>query len=461
MKCLIYGAHEYSSWVKRLFPGVSPFFLKICNKPLLEYCIDFCVSLGITDIRLVISDASQDVESYFGDGTQWGVNLSINVSRPDEEIGRVLVKNRGFCQDAELLVINGFSFVTYGQDAAADALLKCDNGMVISSTGTSALYHFAADASWDATAVEVAQSTLGLVELADVGVYYQLSMDLLQHPANYVLPGYAGETGAFMGKNVVYPKQAALEKPFLIGDNVQLKNGVTVGPQAVIGDNNIIDAYSTVQKSILYENSYISTDLEIIEKIIYRNRLIDPHSGASLDVTDNLFISGITHNVTFYMIKNVFRFLVALCMVIIGMPFYLLALPFAVVGGYRWRQTPCFVDVSGKEESFGRWVPQKLNFIGRFLRRFNFDRYPLLFAVLGGKLHLVGNYLLPKTPQNLSVLQEFPQYHPGVFDFTSLMQADHTDWNFMNHELYFISHDSYGFELSLLMRSIGQRLSGR
>lgn len=460
MKCLIYGAHEYSSWVKRLFPGVSPFFLKVCNKPLLEYCIDFCVSLGISDIRLVISDASQDVESYFGDGTQWGVNLSINVSRPDEEIGRVLVKNRGFCQNAELLVINGFSFVTYEQKASEDPLLKCDNGMVISETGTSALYHYAAHTSWDAVPVEVVQSSLGLTELADVGVYYKLSMDLLQHPANYVLPGYAGEAGAYLGKNVIYPRQTELEKPFLIGDNVQLKSNVTVGPLAVIGDNNIVDSYSTVTRSILYENSYISTDLEINEKIIFRNRLIDPHSGAALDVTDNLFISGITHNVTFFLVKKIFRYIATLCMVIIGMPFYVLALPFALAGGLRWQRDIYYLDVSGKEQSFGFWKPNKLNFLGAFLRRFNFDRYPLLFGVLNGKLHLVGNYLLPKTPENLRLLQEFSQYNPGAFDYTSLMQADHSDWNFMNHELYFISHDTYGFELSLLARSIIKRLAG-
>lgn len=115
MKCLIYSPSEQTDWLKNYFPGVNPYYLKILNKPLLEYYIEFCVLLGIKEIRIVNSETSSDLEKYFETGRQWGVDLSYGFSKPGDELRNVLLKNKKFCTTESLLLISGYFFIHYNK----------------------------------------------------------------------------------------------------------------------------------------------------------------------------------------------------------------------------------------------------------------------------------------------------------------------------------------------------------
>ncbi|MDY6915125.1 MAG: sugar phosphate nucleotidyltransferase, partial [Candidatus Cloacimonadota bacterium] len=110
MRCLIYSPDSHNSWMKDYFPDVNPYFLKLLNKPLLEYYIDFCVINGITEIRIVLNNSSRALEDYFEDGTQWGVHISYNLSKPQDTLHNVLIKNSNFCKEDKLFIIQGFQF---------------------------------------------------------------------------------------------------------------------------------------------------------------------------------------------------------------------------------------------------------------------------------------------------------------------------------------------------------------
>ena len=48
----------------------------VMGKPVLEHQIDLCRSYGLTKIALLVHHQSEIIKSYFGDGSQWGVNLT-------------------------------------------------------------------------------------------------------------------------------------------------------------------------------------------------------------------------------------------------------------------------------------------------------------------------------------------------------------------------------------------------
>ena len=60
----------------------------VFNKPVLEYQIDSLKKSGITDITLIIGHLGAVIQSYFGDGTRFGVQLQYFT---EEKIGRAHV----------------------------------------------------------------------------------------------------------------------------------------------------------------------------------------------------------------------------------------------------------------------------------------------------------------------------------------------------------------------------------
>ena len=47
----------------------------IIGRPLLQYLVEQCVAYDIVDIKLLVSDKKEVIESYFGDGSQYGASI--------------------------------------------------------------------------------------------------------------------------------------------------------------------------------------------------------------------------------------------------------------------------------------------------------------------------------------------------------------------------------------------------
>ena len=89
--------------------------VKVAGKPLLEYQIELAKRYGFTDIIILIGFKSDQIIDYFGDGSNWQVNISYSVEK--EPLGTAgslkLVEQR----------INGRFMVFYG-DTMMDINLK-------------------------------------------------------------------------------------------------------------------------------------------------------------------------------------------------------------------------------------------------------------------------------------------------------------------------------------------------
>ena len=94
MNCLIDCKEGAAGWMREFFPGAAPYMLRILNKPLLEYYVDFCWLLGIEEIRIVLYDSEIETEEYFGDGAKWGVRISYGLAHDEDSMEGILAKNK-------------------------------------------------------------------------------------------------------------------------------------------------------------------------------------------------------------------------------------------------------------------------------------------------------------------------------------------------------------------------------
>lgn len=245
MKCLIYSPSEQTSWLKEYFPGINPYYLKILNKPLLEYYIDFCVQAEIKEIRIVNSESSSDLEKYFEFGTQWGIDLSYGFAKPDDDLAAILRKNKRFCSEDSLLLIYGYLFIHYDKNSYDYQLLKSTlpRKKSMSNSGIIFLPAETDISSLDCGSIEICrESKPEITEFCSIKDYYNLNMRILDKDrSNYFLPGYNNEEGVYLGKNIIDSKTTQYLRPLILGDNVQIQMNTDIGPRTILGDNVIID----------------------------------------------------------------------------------------------------------------------------------------------------------------------------------------------------------------------------
>jgi len=448
--------------MKDYFPDIHPYFLKLLNKPLLEYYIDFCVINNITDIRVVINNSSRSLEEYFENGTQWGVKLSYNLAKPEDTLKKVLLKNFSFCKDEKLFIIQGYQFLHYHKDKKRYNFLEAKKNVKLGdvNNGLFLLNDNNLIVNSKLTKIEDCEDPeVGLTQLDGIKKYFAISINLLQeHNQDYVLPGYNNDKNEFIGKNVVCANFKELKKPIMIGDNVQIKQRANVGPNVILGNNVIIDAGTKVEQSIIYDLSYIGSDLEIIDKIIYKKRLIDPFTGEFTQIVDNFLVSDIEENLVQRFFKKLINGVVAFVLAIIFLIPYLFFWLIHRLGRLRSKKREFYLKNNAKTKTYTIWKVARPNVISTLFFRLSLNKYPLLWAVVKGDLYLVGNHLIPKCRKGVVKLNQLPSYQPGVFDYSDMIPTKVTDFEYDLNEIYYCNNSSLWLDIKIFFRAIFTRL---
>lgn len=456
MKCLINCIDSESSWLAKIMPGIHPHFLRVLNKPILEYFIDFCVLNGITDIRIVKSDPSSEMEKYFEEGPQKGLNISYALSRETDSISKTLLKNSRFCSSEDLLIIDGFFFLSYHRNQVEDFLSDKTTPASMQGGAKNEIYFLPKGMKFkeiDFTEAGRILPGYTITILDSITDYYQLCKDILYNKQeNYFLPGYSSATGEFVGKNVVFnAHRTKFDKPFMIGDNVQIIDNCHISKGAIIGDNVIIDSYSTIQDSIIYNQSYLGRNLEIINKIVYKNRLIDPLDGEFIDIVDEFFISKINKVIENSFLRSLNR-LLALIGIIFGLIPFLFFWLLRPILGVKSIPQKYIKNLDDKEIILSRYLIEKPNTLNRIFIRMSIDKYPLLFKVISGKLDLVGNKLIPNDSFGKKIIGKLDMYHPGAFSYPELFATNIEDSNYEFHEIYYNHNANFKFIFKILFQ---------
>jgi len=458
VKCLILAREANYAWVKNYFPDITACLLKVVNKPLPEFYIDLCSLLKIEEIRFVTDFSSQEIEKLLENGDRWGVHITYNLAREEDTIDKILLKNNSFCRDCDLLIIDDSIFINYDKDNIEPVISAFEN---TDSFDAGCIKFLKAGVSMkDAQVITPQDAPFSYSRITGIVEYYNLSMDILSKLKHcFVLPGYIHERDAFLGSNTEIGRGVNIEPPILAGDNVRFRELTKVGPNAVFGDNVLIDSQTTVENCIIYDYTYIGSELEVNKMIAYKNHLISGTTGEMIKITNDFLISGVERRIILsFMERLVQSFFTAILIVLLFIPYmcmYLIKLYWEAKYPYKKEY---FIKKNGKIAKLPTMSQVPDSFFKRVFTFFNLDRYSLLFFVWRGQLRLVGNKLLDVQPKHLMLIKDLPDYQPGVFNYADTMHDDISDYDGM-HEGFYYAYQSFGMDMKILFRALFKRKS--
>jgi mannose-1-phosphate guanylyltransferase / phosphomannomutase len=307
--------------------------IPIVNLPCMEHIVELLGRHGFTDIAVTLQFLPDEIRDYFGDGSDWGVNMSYSVEdAPAGTAGSVKMAEQQLGLEGErLLIISGDALTDADlsrlvafheeKDSEATMVLKSvenplDFGIVITEED-GRISRFLEKPAWGQVFSDTVNTGIYLLEpsvMEDIpdpedGEYdfsKELFPGLLEEGRplyGYVTDDYWEDIGTleqFAGaqrdvldgkvkgvrppgtrlrENIYVGRRAQvdddeLEGPVVIGENVRVDEGAKISPYSVIADNVIISAGATVERSVVAEGTYVGEGAELIDTLVGRNSYV-------------------------------------------------------------------------------------------------------------------------------------------------------------------------------------------
>lgn len=456
MKALIHCPAQGVEWVGEYFPGLEPYLLRLGNKPFLEYLIDFCVLNGIQTVKIVTDEPPLGLENELGNGERWGIELSYGSCAPAVRPLELPSRHAKALGDDALLLLSGMFWLHY----------NCrDFRRVTAAEGTvrriaSGMFLIGGNCDWSAlAAVEPAAGEwpgVRVEALASLEDFYNRSMALAHGEAvNYAMPSYNNTPDVYIGQNVSISRTAEVNPPVILGSIVQIGEDTQIGPGTIIGDNSFIDDDTTVAEAVIMGNSYVGCHLEILNKIVYRNMIINPRTGLKLDIIDDFVLTSIEDESVRPRVSHLQR-LLALLTWMIWIPLWLSLRPWLRI---RWKLVECYLSADRKRSiRLKLYIYPGDSMASRWFRRLSLDRFHLLGLAIRGDLRLVGSKIMAVNPENERRLHQFPDYVPGLFSYSEMLGHENDSLQVEMDELYYIYHASFALNWEILRRSLLRNL---
>lgn len=294
----------------------------VMNKPVMHYSIELLRKHGIKDIGVTLQYLPKVVQDYFGDGSQYNVNLQYYIE--ETPLGTAgSVKNAQELLDETFIVISGDALtnidlskamefhkkkkslatlvlksvevpleygvvVTDKESLITRFLEKPGWGEVFSDTVNTGIYilepqvleYFDAGVKFDfskdlfPTLLKDKKPMYGYVtdeywcDIGDIGSYLQSHFDLMESHGPISLNAEKSKDKLWIEDGVYIHPDAIIHGPCYIGENTQIEEGVEIHPYTVIGDNNYIGRYSSIKRSVLWSHSTIGKNVEIRGSIL-------------------------------------------------------------------------------------------------------------------------------------------------------------------------------------------------
>ena len=456
-------------WADTLGASAWP-LLPAGNRPLLEYWLELCVGLGIRDVRLLLGDGAEFIEAYAGAGERWGLEISYGFLREGQSPAAFFRRSPEQWQDG-LLFAGGALFPRRTRDRAefpAPGTSPCaardaagEVVCLLSGPGPD-LDAFCTAGRWPAGAGgNFTDFGLDIQAIDSVRAYYELNMDLVRGEiTRYLAPGYHAADGAYVGYNVILPPGVQVQAPLMIGNDCRLAPLSAVGPDVVLGSRVVIDAGTVVTRSVVLAGTYVGSGLEIEGKIVSGRRMVDPESGAAVDIEDPWLLAPL--GAAGRMgdgLRAVFGWILA------GGLLLLQAVPFALLypwargaGGHFSRTT--VRGLRGLDIGLPEWrpPPRKRRRSDLFVV-LGLDLFPRLWLVLRGRLSLCGHPPL-RMPDEQELVRELARSQPGAISAVDRPGAEFVP-GFREIEARAYAHSrSWLGDAALIIGFFWRRLSG-
>ena len=294
----------------------------IAGKPVMEHILNLLKRHGITEVVVTVQYLASNIEDYFGNGSQFG--MRITYSREDVPLGTAgSVKNAEEQLTEPFLVISGDALtdynltdiIKYHQEKKALATLtlahvpnpleygviitnedghitqfleKPSWGEVFSDTINTGIYvldpqilsYFEKNKQYDFSQelfplmLRKGDPIYGYIangywcDVGNLPEYMRANADVLQGRADVEIPAKNIGGNIWCEDGVQIEEDAQLYGPIYLAHDCKIKSGAIVHGPSTIGHYTILDERSQVDRSIVWNNSYIGERAELRGAIV-------------------------------------------------------------------------------------------------------------------------------------------------------------------------------------------------
>lgn len=292
--------------------------IPVLNRPVTEHAVNLLKEHGITDITMSLYYLPENLQNYFGDGSDWDVNISYSVEETPLGTAGGVKLSAGEA-DETVVVLSGDGII----DFDIQEILKfhrekkslftivltrvtrpTEYGIVITREDGQ-IEKFLEKPSWSEVFSDTANTGMYIIEPEIInqhipgGIKYDFSMDLfpalqkkeiplygyisdgywcdvgnltsytdvhhdlLDGMVNLPIPGKQIRRGIWVGRDVDIHPEAKLEAPVFLGDFVKIKQGAEVSEFSVIGDNCVIEDDASIRRSVILHSTIIGPRCEL------------------------------------------------------------------------------------------------------------------------------------------------------------------------------------------------------
>jgi mannose-1-phosphate guanylyltransferase/phosphomannomutase len=290
----------------------------IANKPVMHHIVDLLHRHGITEIVSTLHYLADEIESYFGDGSHFGVSMRYVVEDTPLGTAGAVKMAQDQLRDGTFVIISGdamtdvdlTALIAAHREAKNDAtiaLWRVNNPLefgVVITDERGQITRFMEKPSWG----EVFSDTINtgiyvlepeILDYMEYGKNYDFSKDLFprmlregKRLGGHVISDYWADVGnlqqyqqanydalsgavrterpqLLLGENIWAGEECDIHPSARIVGPVQFGDGVIVGPDvtiegpACIGNNTRIEANAQVRRAVLWEDVYVGHDAQL------------------------------------------------------------------------------------------------------------------------------------------------------------------------------------------------------
>ena len=301
----------------------------IANRPVMEHIIHLLRDAGITEIVATLHYLADEIETYFGDGSQFGVQMHYVVEDTPLGTAGAVKMAESILRDDTFIIISGDALTDLdipglvnahreAKNAATIALLRVNNPLefgVVTTDDSGQITRFLEKPSWGEVFSDTINTGIYVLEppifdYMEPGKSYDFSKDLFprmlrdeKRLGGHVISNYWADIGnlqqyqqanydaiagtvrterpahelrhqVWAGDDCVIDHSATIIGPVQLGERVRISADVLIEGPACIGNDSFLDSGAQVRRSVLWENVYVGADARLDDCTIANRTII-------------------------------------------------------------------------------------------------------------------------------------------------------------------------------------------
>ena len=304
----------------------------IANRPVMEHIVELLRGAGVTELIATVHYLADEIESHFGDGSQFGVSISYVVEDTPLGTAGAVKLAQPLLSNEDFLVISGDVMTDcdvralieqhhrQGNDATI-GLKRVPNPLefgVVITDESGRITRFLEKPSWG----EVFSDTINtgiyvlrphVLDRMQRGAVTDFSRDVFpqmlrdgQQIGSFILGGYWTDVGnlqqyqqanydalngavwmrmkgdeidprIWVGERCRIHPSAKLTAPIVLGNDVQIGEGVTIEGPVSIGERTIVADRAKISRSVIWEDGYVGSDAYVTDCTIANHTILRDH----------------------------------------------------------------------------------------------------------------------------------------------------------------------------------------